>query len=45
MNSGEVSKATGVSQRMIRHYESIGLMPRPDRRDKGGSQNSEKIVR
>jgi DNA-binding transcriptional MerR regulator len=35
MNSGEVSKATGVSQRMIRHYESIGLMPRPDRRDNG----------
>ena len=35
MNSGEVSKATGVSQRMFRHYESIGLMPRPDRRDNG----------
>ena len=35
MNSGEVSKATGVSQRMIRHYERIGLMPRPDRRDNG----------
>ena len=35
MNSGQTSKTTGVSQRMIRHYESIGLMPPPDRRDNG----------
>lgn len=35
MNIGEVSKATGVSLRMIRHYEAIGLMPLPDRRDNG----------
>ncbi len=35
MNIGETSKATGVSQRMIRHYEGIGLMPQPDRRDNG----------
>lgn len=35
MNSGQVSKAVGVSQRMIRHYEGIGLMPPPDRRDNG----------
>ena len=35
MNIGQVSKATGVSQRMIRHYEGIGLMPPPDRRDNG----------
>ncbi|NML94328.1 Cu(I)-responsive transcriptional regulator [Novosphingobium olei] len=35
MNIGQVSKATGVSQRMIRHYEGIGLMPSPDRRDNG----------
>ncbi|PAL19822.1 Cu(I)-responsive transcriptional regulator [Sphingopyxis sp. GW247-27LB] len=35
MNSGQASKATGVSQRMIRHYEAIGLMPPPDRRDNG----------
>ena len=27
--------ATGVSLRMIRHYEGIGLMPLPDRRDNG----------
>lgn len=35
MNIGQVSKATGVSLRMIRHYEGIGLMPPPDRRDNG----------
>lgn len=35
MNSGQASKAAGVSQRMIRHYEGIGLMPPPDRRDNG----------
>ena len=35
MNIGHVSKATGVSLRMIRHYEGIGLMPSPDRRDNG----------
>ena len=35
MNIGQVSKATGVSPRMIRHYEGIGLMPLPDRRDNG----------
>lgn len=35
MNIGQTSKATGVSQRMIRHYEGIGLMPPPDRRDNG----------
>lgn len=35
MNIGQVSKATGVSLRMIRHYEGLGLMPLPDRRDNG----------
>lgn len=35
MNIGQVSKATGVSLRMIRHYEGIGLMPPPDRRNNG----------
>ena len=27
------SKATGVSAKMIRHYEAIGLIPAADRRD------------
>jgi MerR family copper efflux transcriptional regulator len=32
---GEASIASGVSQRMIRHYEKIGLMPLAARRDSG----------
>lgn len=35
MNIGDASKASGVSQRMIRHYEKIGLIPPPPRRDSG----------
>lgn len=35
MNIGQASKATGVSERMIRHYEKIGLVPPPMRRDSG----------
>ena len=34
MNIGGASKASGVSQRMIRHYEAIGLIPPPVRRGK-----------
>jgi DNA-binding transcriptional MerR regulator len=33
MQIGEASSASGVSAKMIRHYESIGLIPAPDRRD------------
>lgn len=33
MQIGEASKATGVSAKMIRHYETIGLIPAADRRD------------
>ena len=33
MQIGEASKLTGVSAKMIRHYESIGLIPNADRRD------------
>ncbi len=32
MQIGEAAKATGVSSKMIRHYESIGLIPSADRR-------------
>lgn len=35
MNIGLASQASGVSQRMIRHYETIGLIPVPSRRDSG----------
>lgn len=35
MNIGAASKKSGVSQRMIRHYEGIGLIPVPLRRESG----------
>lgn len=35
MKIGEVSAASGVSQRMIRHYEKIGLIPAAARRASG----------
>lgn len=35
MNIGQASRASGVSERMIRHYEKIGLIPPPMRRDSG----------
>ena len=35
MKIGQVSTGSGVSQRMIRHYEKIGLMPPAARRDSG----------
>ena len=35
MNIGEVSRRSGVSQRMIRHYEKVGLVPRAARRASG----------
>jgi MerR family copper efflux transcriptional regulator len=35
VNIGTASKASGVSERMIRHYEKIGLLPQPARRDSG----------
>jgi MerR family transcriptional regulator, copper efflux regulator len=35
MNIGQASKASGVSAKMIRHYESIGLIDAADRTDSG----------
>lgn len=35
MNIGEVSRTTGLSERMIRHYEKLGLMS-PAARTGGG---------
>jgi len=44
MNIGEAAKASGVSAKMIRHYESVGLFPEPNRTDSGYRQYSEKEV-
>ena len=44
MNIGEASNATGISQRMIRHYEKIGLIPEAARRDSGYRDYSESDV-
>jgi Cu(I)-responsive transcriptional regulator len=35
MNIGQASAASGVSTKMIRYYESIGLVPPADRRKSG----------
>ncbi len=33
MQIGKAAQASGISAKMIRHYESIGLIPSVDRRD------------
>ena len=35
MKIGQASAASGISERMIRHYEKIGLIPAAARRDSG----------
>lgn len=44
MNIGQASKASGVSQRMIRHYEKLSLIPPPPRRDSGYRDYSDSDV-
>lgn len=44
MHIGQVSKSSGVSQRMIRHYEAIGLIPKAARRDSGYRDYDERDV-
>lgn len=35
MKIGQAASASGISERMIRHYEKIGLVPTAARRDSG----------
>ena len=44
MNIGQASAKSGVSQRMIRHYEAINLIPKAARRDSGYRDYDERDV-
>lgn len=44
MNIGEASKASGVSTKMMRYYESIGLITHPLRTEAGYRSYSDKEV-
>lgn len=41
VNISSAARASAVSERMIRHYEKIGLVPPPHRRDSGYRDYSE----
>ena len=44
MNIGEAARRSGVSAKMVRHYESLGLLPRIARTEGGYRQYSETEV-
>ena len=45
LNIGDAARASGVTAKMIRHYESIGLVKAPRRTDAGYRLYSEQEVR
>lgn len=44
MNIGEASKISGVNAKLIRHYESIGIIPKASRSESGYRTYSETDV-
>ena len=44
VNIGQASKASGVSAKMIRHYEEVGLIPAASRTESGYRQYNEAEV-
>jgi len=44
MNIGEAAQRSGVSAKMVRHYESLGLLPLVGRTDSGYRQYGDKEV-
>jgi Cu(I)-responsive transcriptional regulator len=43
-NIGQAAERSGVSAKMVRHYESLGLLPKVGRTDAGYRQYSDKEV-
>ena len=44
LNIGEAATRSGVSAKMVRHYEALGLLPRVARTDAGYRQYTQKDV-
>jgi len=44
MNIGQAATASGISAKMIRHYEGVGLLPAPKRTESGYRQYNESEI-